>query len=255
MVLLPLWIFNALWLYATCFMKGIAPVDREDHFDDSVDVTNVDVHTTTDTSTQTEVVEVDATTTVETKPENRIFNVFVVLMYILTEVFVCLKLEGSITWHWVALMTPYYLVALMQGNCAAFANVGQVVLIATKLDGTLSWSWNGVFFPYWIGVVVGVVLAPLGVYAATKYSMAQASIDDEQPPSLFWPVVGAISSFVLAVATFSPFLLLMYKLNWGELATVVVFIPYFVVLTLVFLVVLVAGLTSLCRGVKEDNVV
>ncbi|RHY26363.1 hypothetical protein DYB32_007695 [Aphanomyces invadans] len=143
----------------------------------------------------------------------------------------------SITWHWVALMTPYYLVALMQGNCAAFANVGQVVLIATKLDGTLSWSWNGVFFPYWIGVVVGVVLAPLGVYAATKYSMAQASIDDEQPPSLFWPVVGAISSFVLAVATFSPFLLLMYKLNWGELATVVVFIPYFVVLTLVFLVV------------------
>ncbi|KAF0775226.1 hypothetical protein AaE_001076, partial [Aphanomyces astaci] len=159
LVLLPLWVFNAVWLYSTCFFKGIDPVDREDHFDDSQDITRVQDGATEGSTT--DVVEVTAP--VEPKPENRVyvlpcFNVFLVLMYILTEVFICLKLEGSITWHWAALMTPYYLVSLMQGNCAAFANVAQVVLVATKLDGTLTWSWNAVFFPYWIAVVVSIVL-------------------------------------------------------------------------------------------------
>ncbi|RHY84227.1 hypothetical protein DYB35_002774, partial [Aphanomyces astaci] len=215
LVLLPLWVFNAVWLYSTCFFKGIDPVDREDHFDDSQDITRVQDGATEGSTT--DVVEVTAP--VEPKPENRVyvlpwlsvlidltnkvacsFNVFLVLMYILTEVFICLKLEGSITWHWAALMTPYYLVSLMQGNCAAFANVGQV---------------------------------PLGVFAAVKFSIANASsLDDDpqKPPSAAWPVVAAVSSLVLTVATFSPFLLLMYKLNWGDLATIVVFAPYFGVL-------------------------
>ncbi|RHZ21865.1 hypothetical protein DYB31_004718 [Aphanomyces astaci] len=215
LVLLPLWVFNAVWLYSTCFFKGIDPVDREDHFDDSQDVTRVQDGATEGSTT--DVVEVTAP--VEPKPENRVyvlpwlsalipltnkvacsFNVFLVLMYILTEVFICLKLEGSITWHWAALMTPYYLVSLMQGNCAAFANVAQV---------------------------------PLGVFAAVKFSIANASsLDDDpqKPPSAAWPVVAALASLMLAVATFSPFLLLMYKLNWGDLATIVVFAPYFGVL-------------------------
>ncbi|CAK4654853.1 hypothetical protein LEN26_001023 [Aphanomyces euteiches] len=250
--LLPLWVFDVAWLYVTYFSVGISPVDREDHFDDSEQIKEVRI---TETHTENaDVVEVDVTT--ETKPENRIFNVFVVAMYILTQVFITLKLDGSVTWQWAALMTPYYITALMQGNCAAFAHVGQVILIATKLDGTLSWGWNAVFFPYWIGVGVAVVLVPMGVYAATKFSIAN-NTDDEVVPSAMWPCLAGFFALIGALATFSPFILLMVKLNWvADLPVVYIFLPYFIVAGVVFFTLLVFGLVSLCVvPPEEDNVV
>ncbi|KAF0698807.1 Aste57867_10596 [Aphanomyces stellatus] len=254
-VFIPIWVFDAAWLYLTYFSHGIAPVDAEDHFDDA-DERIKDVHVTDIHTEDADVVAVDITT--ETRPENRIFNLFVVAMYILTQLFVALKLDGAINWHWAALMTPYYVTAIMQGNCIALAHVGQVVLVATKLDGTLHWGWNMVFFPYWITVAVAVVLVPMGVFAATKFALANAAADadDDKPPSPALPCCAALTALVAALATSSPFILLMYKLNWDlSFDILYIFFPYFIVAGLVFATLLVFGLVSICASDVEDNVV
>ncbi|OQR99852.1 hypothetical protein ACHHYP_04230 [Achlya hypogyna] len=171
-----------------------------------------------------------------------------VALFILTQIFVAMKLQGSVSWSCGAVLAPLFaleslylleklvaahhvysafrarsdaptnfLVVEIGRSCIfSLLRIAFEILLALRVDETITASWWVVFIPVWL--VLAAVLAPL-----VKALVARSRVTDEERPNACMNVC----LIVACGAMLSPFVVLAARLE-SSFSSVYILLPWFI---------------------------
>ncbi|KAI8618234.1 hypothetical protein BC830DRAFT_1109908 [Chytriomyces sp. MP71] len=205
------------------------------------------------------------------------------LVILLFPIFVSLKADGKITWYWVAVFAPTFVVLaiVMVGRVLStnyredaeredkwtarwkkFYNFGYTavftgfdVLVALRMDDTIACSWAAVFAPWFCLEVSHFVSTVLETWAQIKLGTPaddETPLDKEsgvplnrRPLSGLEVVFSVFSNFHFLVLRVAQAVLLVMKLDSNSLSWTTTFIPLYIYIILILLTILMGILVRL----------
>ncbi|KDO21777.1 hypothetical protein SPRG_21249, partial [Saprolegnia parasitica CBS 223.65] len=166
------------------------------------------------------------------------------LAYLTSQIFVVLRLDHVVEWHWLLVFIPYYVASVL--SCEGFDLI-QSLLIAAKMDGMLNSTWLLTLMPSWVGLAIFLVFLPLQTYWAFKASPDDD--DDVEPKSRVFRFFLALGVFFSLVFLSSPIFIAIYRLDYAAFSTFYIALPFFVLVG----VAIVAGLASVFLMTPEPT--
>ncbi|KDO33842.1 hypothetical protein SPRG_01721 [Saprolegnia parasitica CBS 223.65] len=200
-----------------------------------------------------------------------------ILLFVLTQIFVAMKLQGSVTWSCGVVLAPlfvlegfylsekllvayrvydafrakpdapvHFLMREIARSClVSVLSLSFEILLALRIDGVITVSWWLVFLPVWL--LLALLAAPL----LRAMTMRPPAGDGEAPA----PSYGMHACLLLGLlALVSPFVLLAARLETSIQTSLYVLLPWFLVAGAVLLTIC----TCLCclrpiEAAKDDD--
>ncbi|OQS03000.1 hypothetical protein THRCLA_21268 [Thraustotheca clavata] len=222
--LIPLWICDALVL-PYLVIRNMAPVKHHSGANEETPLVAEGKGEVSEDATATENCFVHTTRNIA------------LAAYLLAQIFVVVRLDHVVDWHWLIVLIPYYVASIL--SCEGFDLI-QALLIAGKMDGFLDESWTMTLLPSLIGIAMILVFVPLQTYWAYKPSPDD---EDAEPKSRVFRFFLALGLFFALLFLVSPGAIAIYRLDYAVFSTFYIALPFFILVGVAILTGLVSVFT------------
>jgi len=268
-VFVPMWILDAFILLCACFSACSTPKEESNPDDTEAEMKKI--------SRERKIAAM--------------LSVLQVVLFVLTQVFIVLRLQESVSWGMGVVLLPWWILegidVLRQSlrakvmlqeyreNVQAdqetkeegkkviqiliarkfmwiILRVLLAILIALKVDDTISVSWWVVFLPLWILLIIEIGNMVLGYVAARRVEKGMASGDSEDQAMQRASKGALFCSILCFLIVMSPFFLLVERLQTASYSAFYVLLPWFIILGLLLLLV-VCGICCAGKGLEEEE--